>query len=181
MDFLMQLRLDNPLPLSATYQMAYIFMCRGAYDLVGFRGPDCPIWEPGGGANRVLLQRAGDSSMPVSPDEWTPEYGDWEVRWELREDPDVDTSGDHEWEDIEPLIGFRIGGVPVWIQNAESPTCPVCGSAMRFIAQLPDRYGQDSEDWSERPCFNFGTGDAYVFLCVNACSAQDGALLWQCD
>ncbi len=51
--------------------------------------------------------------------------------------------------------GSQIGGYPMWIQNAEYPSCPHCGQLMRFI-------GQVVLDEVER----FTEGIIYAFLCV---------------
>jgi hypothetical protein len=32
--------------------------------------------------------------------------------------------------------GHKLGGVPDWIQNDETPNCPVCAAPMTFYGQL---------------------------------------------
>jgi hypothetical protein len=62
----------------------------------------------------------------------------------------------------------KLGGVPLWIQADETPTCE-CGSPMSFIAQLECRGGGG---------INFGDcGAGYAFGCP---SCRDRAkFLWQ--
>ncbi|MNI45232.1 hypothetical protein D3C73_996510 [compost metagenome] len=49
----------------------------------------------------------------------------------------------------------QIGGHPGWVQDAEYPVCPCCGTAMIFIGQL------DSADFDE-----YGEGIFYMFICT---------------
>jgi len=35
-----------------------------------------------------------------------------------------------------PLSGEKLGGWPLWVQEVNYPTCPVCGNKMRFLLQI---------------------------------------------
>src|SRR5437867_1016919 len=64
MQFLAQLRLDKPLPLSDRYAMAYVFMCDTCIESA----------EPGAGANAVILQMLTSRAASQAPPEQRPEY-----------------------------------------------------------------------------------------------------------
>jgi uncharacterized protein YwqG len=57
----------------------------------------------------------------------------------------------------------RLGGIPDWIQEKETPICKKCGKKMDFIAQI------DSIDYnSKKKEYMFGdVGMIYVFYCFN--------------
>lgn len=67
----------------------------------------------------------------------------------------------------------RIGGHPTWVQSAEYPGCPECGTAMRFLLQLDSNFQMaEGGEWM------WGSGGmAYIFWC-DACHIS--GLLWQC-
>ncbi|MFC8827560.1 hypothetical protein ACFT9I_19720 [Streptomyces sp. NPDC057137] len=65
----------------------------------------------------------------------------------------------------------QLGGVPLWIQNDETPHCPACATPMNFAAQLEEGY-------DHKTSANFGGGGAgYVFTCA---PCHEAAFLWQC-
>lgn len=179
MDFIGQIRLDAPLPLSRRFQMAYVFMCPGQFDERGWLG--CPTWESFSGANAVLLQ--ADRGLALVPA--AARYPDYGVTLSAAPEPDIDTS---DFDLSEALImqvteATKIGGVPGWIQNNEMPRCARCGKLMRFVGQidaLPDGpWPADSTLWPNISVFNFGAaGIGYVFVCPDDCSSE-GAFLWQ--
>ena len=57
----------------------------------------------------------------------------------------------------------KLGGIPDWIQDDESPVCKKCGKKLHFIAQIDsvDYKGSNNE-------YMFGDiGMIYVFFCFN--------------
>ncbi len=180
MDFLGQFRLDAPLPLSWRFQMAYVFMCPGQLDERGWLV--CPTWESFSGANRVLLQM--DRGPALVP-ETDARYPDYRVALAATPEPDVDISDFDLGEDLKMQVAWetKIGGVPAWVQNNETPHCPHCGKPMRFVAQIdaePDGpLPAEPALWPNVKLFDFGdVGIGYVFVCSDDCSSE-GAFLWQ--
>lgn len=62
--------------------------------------------------------------------------------------------------------GFKIGGVPAWLQGRESYPC-FCGSRMRLVLQVPE--GQMFAT-DEREILLFLGNGLYVFACEAQCS-----------
>lgn len=66
----------------------------------------------------------------------------------------------------------KLGGKPDWIQNDETPRCPICNNKMEFVSQL------DSIDYTGNPDsfgskYMFGdVGMIYTFLCKNCGQAK---------
>jgi hypothetical protein len=57
---------------------------------------------------------------------------------------------------------FRIGGEPLWIQNADVPDCPCCGRKMDFLMQLDSGLPDVRTDGE----LLFGSGGGcYIFWC----------------
>ncbi|MBI2767659.1 MAG: hypothetical protein HYX53_17315 [Chloroflexi bacterium] len=175
MAFLAQVRIDGPLPLSARWSMAYIFMCAGAYD--SSWALICENDLPDAGANRVVLQAYSDSPAP-GPGATYPDYA---VRLERAIEPrvhwtpeDLDVSQRKQlWE------GTKVGGVPAWLRSSRRPACPACGGAMIFAAQFADRL-EPSPDGAEK-YLGFGEGGrGYLFLCAEECGPGGAAFLYQC-
>ncbi len=57
----------------------------------------------------------------------------------------------------------KLGGLPEWIQNNETPTCEKCGKEMSFVVQIDslDYNGKNKE-------YMFGdVGMIYVFFCFD--------------
>jgi hypothetical protein len=112
-------------------------------------------------------------------------YPDYRVTLSAAPEPDIDVS---DFDLDETLImqvteATKIGGMPGWVQNNETPRCARCGKLMRFVAQInaePD--GPLPADSSLGPnfvFFDFGdVGIGYVFVCPDECSTE-GAFLWQ--
>ncbi len=186
LDFLAQIPLDTPIQFSSQYATAYIFMCPGKFDDKGWLM--CPTWQPNAGANHVILQKKKEHSILHFHNS---EYPDYIVNLQYVEEPQIDTSdfrlSDEILEAIHPET--KLGGVPFWLQNNETPKCPKCGSDMKFVSQLQAQLNGDfpadgilPSDWeSKYKKFNFGgCGIAYMFLCKNECSSE-GSFLWQCD
>jgi|CXWK01.1.fsa_nt_gi hypothetical protein len=181
MDFIGQIRLDSPLQLSNRYQMAYVFMCLGQLDERGWLV--CPTWESFSGANMVLLQMDRGLALVPGTDA---RYPDYRVALAATPEPDVDVSDSDLDEDLSMQVAWatKIGGVPAWVQNNETPHCPHCGKPMRFVAQIdaePDGpLPADQSLWPNVKLFDFGdVGIGYVFVCPGDCSSE-GAFLWQC-
>jgi hypothetical protein len=184
LDFLAQVPLQEPLSVSARYHMAYVFMCRGKFDERGWLV--CKTWQPYSGANAVILQT--NSNEIVVPDTIS-EYPDYSVTLEHFREPLVDTALYPHDEQLAEMIqeATKLGGVPVWLQDNETPICPDCDSRMRFVAQfsaeldgsLPaDPQARDDERYK---FFHFGGDDGigYLFLCENECTPNGAAFLWQ--
>jgi len=181
MDFLGQFRLDSPLQLSNRYQIAYVFMCPGQTDARGWL--TCQTWEAFSGANALILQE--DHGLALLPD-IPARYPDYELTLQRAPEPDLDVSRFDLANDEKTQVSMatKLGGVPAWIQNNDTPCCPNCGETMRFVAQIdagPDGYfPEQSTEWHQYYMFGFGdAGKGYVFICPNDCSFK-GAFLWQC-
>jgi len=152
------------LPLRAHAALS-VFVC-GNEETAG----DCEVWEPGDGANAVLLLTAEDLARPplrkppksASGEEASPVCKPKKVSYRevFEEDPATN-------EDREPTFGApKVGGYPAWRTHAAPPSCRVCEAEMRFAAQL-DRLDD---------AVNFAGGTAYVFLCEEE---HEAALLCQ--
>jgi hypothetical protein len=158
MKFLAQVVLDASTILS-------IFLCQNDPGL-------CDEWDPVSGGNRALLFRRGDLVPALVPD------GDETQLAEVCgiEVKPIDADGYDEargkWsaETGRPeaeILGM-VGGAPAWLQNHETPVCPVCATVMEFAVQLEE--GRDHS-------INFGSGCGYAFVC-RAC--EQGRFLFQC-
>jgi hypothetical protein len=182
MDFLAQIPLRNPIEFSHKYDMAYIFMCPGHFDERGWL--QCQTWEPYAGANAVILQE--HSSWIALPD-LTATYPDYAVVLERISEPQIDTTDDLIDDDQCELIqdATKIGGVPMWIQTNETPSCSICHGSMKFVGQLHaalDGPLPADAHWgdSKYRFFNFGDlGLGYIFLCDCECSSEGAAFFWQ--
>jgi hypothetical protein len=183
MEFIAQLPLRDPLPLSTSWDMAYVFMCPGRFDDRGWL--ECQTWAPNSGANAVLLQRGSDPQMSLAR---PPAYPEYAVSLRHCLEPDVDTANydqyDECYEDVSSST--KLGGVAVWLQTNETPPCPACGGDMRLIAQidaeLEGALPADPREWSDmkKSFLQFGDGGVgYVFLCKNECGPNGAAFLWQ--
>lgn len=173
MDFIGQIGLDVPL-LSERFQMAYVFMCPGQLDergcLLVLRG------NPSQGANAVLLQ--AERGLALVP-ETDARYPDYRVTLLAAPEPDIDVS---DFDLDETLImqvteATKIGGMPGWVQNNETPRCARCGKVYAIVAQInaePD--GPLPADSSLGPnfvFFDFGdVGIGYVFVCPDERSTE---------
>jgi len=183
MDFLAQIPLRSPIEFSRKYDMAFIFMCPGHFDERGWL--QCQTWEPYAGANAVILQEhSSQTTMLDSP----AAYPDYAVVLERSNEPRVDTADYSIDDEQRELVAdtTKIGGMPMWIQTNETPSCPKCKGAMGFIAQLAAELdGPLPADalWgdSRYRFFNFGdVGTGYLFLCASECSPEGVAFFWQC-
>ena len=181
MDFIGQIPLDAPLKFSRRFKMAYVFMCPGKFDGRGWL--ECETWRPFSGANAVLLQE--EHGPAIIRNEELVRYSDYSIVLSPLHEPNIDCSDSEIPEDLlEQVSGMtKLGGVPSWIQNNETPSCPVCQRSMRFIAQidaeLDGSLPADSSSWSQYSSFEFGdAGLGYVFICPEDCSTN-GAFLWQ--
>ncbi len=180
MDFIGQIRLDFPLRLSNRYQIAYIFMCPGRYDDRGWL--DCPTFLPFSGANAVLLQT--DSDLALVPPT-AARYPDYLMTFTPNQELNIDISSFALDEDLYLQVteATKIGGVPAWIQNNETPHCPACGKPMRFVAQIDAELDGplpvDTTQWNRYHFLDFGaSGLGYIFICPDDCLSY-GAFLWQ--
>lgn len=179
MDFIGQIPLSDPIKYSIRFKMAYVFMCPGKYD--NRRWLECYTWQAFSGANAVLLQEDhGKIDIPKS----VPRYPDYSIEFNPVQEPNIDISIVDKDDDMLKVSGMtKIGGVPGWIQNNETPICPKCKTQMQFIAQisaeLDGAMSSDPSKWHQYNFFNFGdAGMGFIFICRNECS-ENGAFLWQ--
>ena len=186
LDFLAQITLDSPLPFSKRYSLAYIFMCPGKFDKQGRL--KCPTWQPNSGANYVILQ---EKSLNIFPSIHDSKYPDYEIILKPIKEPNIDISKDfHLGDEILKAIceSTKVGGVPSWLQNNQTPICPKCGGSMRFVAQfdaeLDGVLPADPKMWNPEDFrfFHFGGDDGigYLFICEKECSPEGVSFLWQC-
>lgn len=181
MEFLAQIPLQTPLRFSNRYQMAYIFMCPGQYDERGWIG--CATWNAQGGANAVILQAPSD--RVIVPDHESG-YPDYAVDLEMVSEPLIDTSDYRLKKSLLEAVSesTKIGGVPLWLQNNETPTCPACEGTMKFVVQLDAELESPPatpREWGSYKSLNFGdSGISYLFLCEGGCGPRGAAFLWQC-
>jgi hypothetical protein len=182
MSFLAQIPLQHPIVFSKKYTMAYVFMCPGKFDDTG--SLECETWDPFKGSNTVILQENTGRSIAS---EITSEYPDYVIELHRKDEPLIDTDDEDSPADAIAKVAeaTKIGGVPLWLQSNERPTCPTCGEPMRFVAQLAAELDgflpADHTKWDDEryKFFHFGgdDGTGYLFLCKNECGA---AFLWQC-
>lgn len=115
---------------------------------------------------------SGEPFPPRRVVRWDPA---WEVPgWEERGDLGVkleDTIAEAIDAARIPLDGEKLGGWPAWIQGVEYPTCPVCGSSMRFVLQI------DSEH--NLPIMFGDVGTGHVTQCPN--DPEILAFAWACS
>ncbi len=179
MQFIGQVAIDPELFGPAPAQMAYLFMTDGDVDCT---------WEADGGENAVILQ-PGPVNVPTRPlatgpslyrkvrkfltKRLVPEPCEFAVSLTPGEDPDfVDESEWAKRDDsqekcyLTAIDGNKIGGTPMFIQNAEFP-----GPGLwRLLLQLDSATVPFS--------INFGdVGVGYAFLSADG---QEGKFLWQC-
>lgn len=183
MSFLAQVPLHSPIAFSRKYAMAYVFMCQGKLDQR--LRLQCRTWDAFAGANKVILQ-AGIGRARV-PDR-APTYPDYIVTLTLVREPLIDRSDFLVDQDPAEAVSelTKIGGVPAWLQSNDTPQCPGCGGAMRFVAQLNDELDgplpADPIKWGDERYRFLGFGDSglgYLFLCENECGANGAVFLWQ--
>jgi hypothetical protein len=132
----------------------------------------CDEWDAESGGNAaILIPERNRRRLPV-PDGRT--LLDDESRLLFRPyDPRAGETPDDAYcaaldEKASRVLG-KVGGVPLWIQGDETPTCK-CGSRMIFVFQLEARGGGG---------INFGdVGSGYAFVCATCASAR---FLWQCS
>lgn len=192
MHFLAQLRLDTPMALLAWPAMAYLFTCPDQYGKEPIR--DCRPWEPGGGANAIIIQQASDHprcepGKPAYPERLLAFRTASEVLPDDPDDPLIDLPA--IFPNAMPMRCTKIGGAPTWLQRRQPPACPCCGRDTVFFAQLAaslDAYRPSiPELWPDADCIlphkedlPFGDGGmAYVFVCASNCGPNGAALLWQ--
>jgi hypothetical protein len=159
---------------------ALIFMCDSEDET-------CSTWEPSSGANAVVLLKDWKSREPFG----MAAYPAFEIRWvefpdlsaEITDLSDDDPQVKQVESEIEAFVekfGWsKMGGLPLWYQNPEVPTCVACGGPTQFLGQFDSQLGKDAS--GADAAMNFGdAGIGYAFLCEKRCSDQGGAFLWQC-
>ncbi len=119
----------------------------------------CPSSRFGGGANAVVLRRAGEGfEVPEKP---TVRLRSRHLRYVKAEEWQSDEEG--ELHDAAKVRGF-----PFWVQGNATPNCSRCAAPMRFVAQLPSSLDR-------RLIFGDG-GTGYAFVCGKE---HEGAFGWQ--
>jgi hypothetical protein len=181
--FLAQMPLDTPLKLSKRYRMAYIFMCPGKFDQRGWL--ECKTWMAFSGANSVVLQEDSGQTTVAA---FASPYPDYAVTLTLEQEPNIDVSERTQVIDeaiYEQVFGTtKLGGVPHWLQNNETPTCPSCLGPMQFVGQLSAELDgplpANPSEWARYKFFDFGAvGIGYLFLCEHEAPQSYAAFLWQ--
>jgi uncharacterized protein YwqG len=158
MKFVGQVLLDSPINFLPN-SVAYIFMCEGTYSENGLLL--CETWDYRGGANKVIIQ-TGSNELRAS------------ILLKEITEPSIDVSDYSNEETLVEQISeeTKIGGVPYWLQDNETPRCKVCGIKMSFICQINSNSINDES-------IDFGGGGlGYTFLCINC---REAGFLWQCD
>lgn len=149
------------LPLKKAAALA-VFMCEGEVS-----GGSCATYEPGSGANAVLLLSREALAQPAlkqapAGKQGTPQplaRRGFSYREKLEIEPADEENSDNNTD--------KVGGYPGWLQGAEFQKCRKCKKRMRFVAQLHDQRE-----------LNFGDmGEGYLFVCEEE---HEGRFLWQC-
>jgi len=162
-------RLGSRHPTSGRTKHLLLFMCQNQPGL-------CEEWDANSGGNCVIavdVEGLAPADVPSQGEvQREVEHGAKIVATEF----DTYETARSEWpktsgRDAGDILGV-LGGEPSWIQGDETPSCDVCSTPMRFVAQLEE--GPDRQT-----AMNFGGGGcAYVFEC-SACEHQ-AKMLWQC-
>jgi hypothetical protein len=165
MGFLAQIRLDEPIRFSDRYAMAYVFVCPYAGEV------GCYPWDAASGANAVILHSlVGNEVIIVTPDEKL-QTSEVAFHFQHSQEPFVET---YLWKEESGVhSSTKIGGVPVWVQNDETPTCTKCHEPMMLLAQI-DEYAEGMQEF-----YASDTGLAYIFICVNDCGPHQAVYLAQ--
>jgi hypothetical protein len=184
MDFIGQFSLSVPLKLSTEYDIAYVFMCPGEFDEEG--SLKCETWDHQSGANTVIFQHERDIFFSENHQQNIPDYI---LDFERTNEPLIDFSDYDINEDVRDRVVMttKIGGVPAWLQDNETPCCLTCGKQMKFIAQISSELDgpldEEPSKWAEqdKKFLNFGgDGMGYIFICEDGTDHTQGAFLWQC-
>jgi hypothetical protein len=177
MDFIAQLPLKEPVPLSNQFAMAYVFMCHDS---------ECCPFDPMSGASAVLLQHHSDSPLVGTKYDGKDfgTYPDIALDFTAATEPAIDTA---DLRADRVLLGqvsssTKIGGTPFWIQSNEWPDCPDCGGETKFIAQIAAELpGESDSDANASTYLDFGDlGTGYIFKCEDDCSDAGAVFFWQC-
>ena len=173
MRFICQIAIDPSQFPSVSARMAYLFMTDEEEYVDG-------TWEPDGGENAIILQ-PGQTVIPtktategptlyrmvkkIAGQNLVPEPCEFSVTLKMGEDPDF--IDEPESSEVSALIGNKIGGSPIFVQDTEFPE----PGSWRLLMQL---------DSTKVPFFvNFGDcGVGYLFLSENGETAK---FLWQCS
>ncbi len=141
----------------------------------------CETWEPGSGANAVIVLPPGPAPVRPAPDDGVTTLP--EVSSIRLEEFDVEPDGSKYWDPYDAarmtwmnipgkrgrdIIG-QLGGEPSWVYSDRHPACTECGEPLRFAVQLEE--GHDSQTGA-----NYGGGSALVFVCP---THDQGAFLWE--
>jgi hypothetical protein len=99
----------------------------------------CETWAPFSGTHlvRLLGGEMGRASHPPSVTPFPARHVSfWEeiVDYPSAEEPDDAGAGAHD--DHLPAFGDKLGGWPAWVQGAEYPSCPTCGTRMELVFQI---------------------------------------------
>lgn len=159
-----QLNLSTvPNAATAEPELVQLFHCGDPYDC----NPGSHIHSPGG-RNAVIrhVLAKGDGAHPDAERELhhTPARTivGWEETLEHPSGQDVadltlNSKEQRLLSSLGPSGDTKLGGWPDWVQGADWPACPTCGSKMRLLLQLRSEHHIP---------VSFGDGLAYVMQCT---------------
>ncbi len=172
MQFLAQVVLDDLGKEVKDWGVLALFACQNDPGM-------CDDWAPDSGGNQALLFSSdGLEPLPLPDgdvDEAVLLLGSVRaVSLEQVDEPDYDDARE-AWaasndRPASAVLG-QLGGIPAWIQNDETPSCPSCAAPMPLVVQL-----EEGPDHSTAMNFG-GCGGAYAFACEPCGRAK---FLWQC-
>ena len=167
MQFLAQLPLDSLSEASGHNDQALLlFQCQNDPGM-------CDEWDPDAGGNAALLVANAERSVLPVPAGETLLPGESRLRRVAYVvDQENESDDDRYREALEAprssVVG-KLGGLPVWIQGDETPSCE-CGALMSFVAQI---------EYTGGGGINFGdAGAGYAFVCPSC--RNRAKFLWQC-
>jgi hypothetical protein len=165
-----EMRSDFGLPFLVGSQLL-VFMCPMHNDIPElYADNQLPqeYWNHGGDHFALYLVRPG-TGQPFREEE--PHLRSFPLRFEPSVD-EVDVVGSLRVGSQ----GFKIGGVPSWVQGAEWHTCS-CGSRMEFVGQVPEDFPfprrpeapQQPDSFSSDDYCLFLGNEVYLFACAAQC------------
>ena len=119
-------------------RMLQFFYCTQCEDWTPFSPSHVTRLIPLDGEPAVLRSPVADSFPPLTITGWE-EKADF-PSWEEPEVPDGASEDGDKLEALYdlgyPLSGEKLGGWPMWVQAAEYPDCPQCGTQMVLLFQI---------------------------------------------
>jgi hypothetical protein len=71
----------------------------------------------------------------------------------------------------------KLGGLPIWVQNNETPVCPNCKNPMSFIGQI-DSFDDDWHKLRDNPRYYF-SDDGIIYIFFPFCCGEDPKVVFQ--